>query len=486
MKMSEKKFEDGFRKKIDTQLGEISTKLEHMEIDVKKGLDEAAIAGRYYWGDLNLLTCGSATCMHTMDTSFPLLPQLVLTPHLIVDLQPMPTKNYEKWFGVTINQLEILSKEGFITPNIYIFFDEGWKAYYGNSDLHNLLLSDYSRINCEWISSYLNRRYPFTSKKQQAEQFFAKQIPKISKKEERLLMNSILSPVESIDRLPAVYAHKFAYLNTIGRSKNYRLDSVCESIQEKWETTGARIEALKLLEAAHQLVIGAFTANYGGKAHYTRKQFSRFLDFSNNIYPPMQQEKDWKHLSRKIKHDENIEEQVLFCFDTMNQLSSLGIERYESKINERDFSRIFPLTNDQFKEFLRILKKEAIIDGWLSKFSNELLNDLVNRKRSPNLKAFRDIKNEVDSLLKPLPFIPDLLTFISDSLSITADSLSKIPPKEPIDTTLNLLFYKSSGALKMWAEQLKSKDYIPIFASSRNKSLCGQWKRIKENLKEQE
>lgn len=481
------KFESKFYTKQESQIKIVNKRFD-MGQSKDQHNDEYSIAGNFYWGDQKLLTCGIASGITEREQSFPLLPQLLLTPKLIVDILPLPESEYIYRYGVSFKQLLSLTEEGFIIPNIYYYYNEGWKEYAHIKKLWPILFHKASRINAEWISGYLDKRHRFSSHKKSLQIFFESELNKISNSEQKRILRATDGAVDKIVRIPEVFGHRMAYLVTLGKS-NPRMQSVVDRIQELWKSRGSRHKAIKLIQAAQGLTIGALTAAYGGKSYITNLQYERLHEYVSRIVP-ISPSTTTIDLLNDLERRNDLKEQAEFCLNIANELAGLNLTRFSEGENTIPLLEAFPLDDQQFEEYVKVLKNQSIQSAALSVLVEEIRTDLVNESKSPDVKEYLETIHELESLLKPLPMVPAFLNKLSDISYFLSETFtpSSSQPQAPetfhISLLLHFLFTQASGGIKCMANTIDGHEYKSLFASSRNKVLCEQWRNIKKNIKQ--
>lgn len=115
-------------KKVQEQEREVQRAYDKLT-DASPSADESAIVRTFYWGSRNEFSCGVAHEVYDPHFRFPVLPQLLVTPRLIVNILPMPTSEFSYRYGVTPTQMRRLADEEFVVPNVYYFLLNGWQAY---------------------------------------------------------------------------------------------------------------------------------------------------------------------------------------------------------------------------------------------------------------------------------------------------------------------------------------------------------------------
>ena len=481
-RVASSQFEKKMFGKIESERYKVNKRYDKLNTQISLNQEEGSIAGKYYWGDRDLFSCGSASSITRPESSFPLLPQLLLTPCLIADLLPLSEKEYESRYGLTFKQFLTLIEEGFIIPNIYYYYNNGWRQYEKYRRLWPILFHGDTRINCEWISAYLDRRFRFSYEKQLAKQFFEKEIRHISRSEEKRIIRAMNKTINSINQVPSVCGHQLAYLQTLGRT-NPRMEYVTSRISELWKERGKRASAIQLLKAAQGLVVGPLTGAYGGKAHIPSYLYEECLQYAYDIIP-IDEHTKYKDLLKNLKYSYQLREQAKFCISIANRLSNLKIKSLDLPEVSPSLRDAFPLSDDRFNVVVDILKHEVVRSAFLSRFSENLRRKIVDEKKvdMPGIKDYFEARKEIEFLIKPFPILPKFLHLLSDVSSGVAKALSFTPPD--LDTVLLQVLLKAfSGLLKCKAEQLTSPEYVALFTSSRDRVLCKQWRKIRDSLK---
>lgn len=463
------------REIVDRRYKEI---LQNRSIQPGDQLD--SLAGLFYWGDRDLRTCGSASIFTQVEFSFPLLPQLLMTPCLIVDILPLPEFEYKRRYGLTIEQLQWLIDGGFVIPNIYYYFDDGWREYSKFEFLWPILLHKFSRINAEWIATFFDKQR-FSNKKLTAEKFFAEEISKVTNEEVSEILAGMRRAIPSVDRLPAVCGHQLAYLE-VSKDWNFRLAKVLATIRRQWKTSGQRSAAIRLLKAAQGLVIGALTAAYGGRSHMLHPQYDEYQEYAARVIP-LKEGTDAIELLRELELRDDLRLQASFCVHIVNELSSLNLLLKEEHERASELGDVFPLNDEDFDKFKNILQKEVIRQGALAMFADEMRSSLIETGVPPDTHAYLSMRDQLTELVKPWPFLPKFLHHISTVSRDVAQLQLSAPPSD-LGLALFISFSQFSGVTSFAAEKLEGKEYIALWASSKSRVLCDQWRKIRRQMEE--
>lgn len=463
---------------IDNKIQEQSTlvdrRYEEFQTRKLRSQNEADLARSFYWCELDSFSCGTAAYVSDPSFNFPLLPQLLVTPHLIVDLIPLPKKEFSRRYGVTPEQMLELTEQGFVIPNIYHFYHDGWRDYAPYRSLWPIVNHKATRINALWISAYLDRRHRFSSIKEKATSFFEAQLSRIKSHESKNIVNALGGATSSLERIPSICGHQLAYLQTLG--KNTCGDYVGD-IQKMWQTDGSRAEAIRLLGAAQDLTVGALTAAFGGRSHLTRPLYDRAIAVFGRPLPVSASHSPHDIL-RQLGARQDLLREAEFCVEVANELDGLRLLPGTSHSTSSSLVNAFPLGESNFKDFVKTLNRDRVRSGEWGRWADEMTEYLRGKGQRPDLRAYRDLWREIDSNLKPMPFFSDFLEKIS-RVSFDLRNMETLGPPSKESVVLQVIFDQLGRGAKCLATNLKGRVLVSLWRTSVPRPLCRQWWRIR-------
>lgn len=402
------------------------------------------------------------------------MPQLLVTPRLIVDLVPLPKEEFSRRYGVTPEQMLQLTEEGFLVPNVYHFFRDGWRDYANYRSLWQILKHRSTRINALWISAYLDKRHRFSSISTKAASFFETQLPMIESNESKRILNALGGAATSLERIPDICGHQLAYLQTLGKNT---CGEIVEEIQNKWETNGSRAEAIRLLKATQGLTVGALTAAFGGRSHLTRPLYDRITEVYGKPLP-VRASHSPHDILRQLSARQDLLREAEFCVHVANELDGLRLLPANSHSTSISLTGAFPLGENQFKNFVKTLKRGRVRRGEWGRWADEITEYLRGNGERPDLAAYRDLWREIDSNLKPMPFFPLFLEKISRAFFGLRNVQALGPPTEE-SVAAQVIFDQLGRGAECLARNLKGRVRVSLWHTSVPRPLCQKWWRIR-------
>lgn len=468
-----------FSNLMECKIEEENKKIENRYKNLTGIIDDSSIQkhiGKFYWGDRNLANCGHSTLNSEPKSCSPLLPQLLVTPCLTVDIVPLPPRQFERRYGVTTDQLIKLVDKGFVIPNIYHFYNNCWHDYAKHRHLWPILDHSETRINGEWISAYLDRYFRFSRARERAEALLRDTVP--SKFDVVKWLQATGQPEGSLEGLFARFSQQLAYLETLGIRMYAGLDKKVDKIKRRWAEPGQQEEALKLLIAAKNILLSDVTAAYGGRYHMTEAEYEHAHQYAIRSLP-LSDLKQAMVIFSNFEEKADLHEKSEFLFSEINRLAEIY-----PKTNTRDVvSYGAPLDEAEFREYLSVIDMPVVKEGQLAKFSDEIHSHLLRKKETPNISNYKDAIKELDGSIKRFPsWIKASLSGLSQITCAFGAMLQHHPQPSLEGVTLWHSFELATGRLRAWAEKTENRDYIDLSVWGRERRLCRSWARIRTTI----
>lgn len=393
--------------------------------------------------------------------------QLLLTPALIVDILPVPHRQFVEYYGMDATQMLKLAEKGYIIPNFYHFKNNKWRNYAKYPSITKLL-ANYGRANTLWIKEYLSVRYDFESIENDKTDFFININNKLGDAEVKQLMEASHGRIEDWASFATVYGQRLAYIHAIGGNK---YEGAVKWIEKSFETPGLRVTAITTLNAIKNLIASETTAAYGGQSTDVEENVQ---DFSASL-PYLRQLVPASDLAGHEMRDISPEVHA-YVQDVVRRLAKVEVPE-ATRIKEGKSDRLGTPAFEQLQELLKKLKKE---DGPLGRHINNLTEEIISTGKDlePTLQSLRKLEAEIESefwhfrgLRKTLDDLGSTLT----RFGVTSPDYS--------DPHLSMLAWASGAGAELLAKfQSAELEMIPIRFRSRPRRLYADWKKVKRLL----
>lgn len=478
-------FEAAFQSKIEREQARVNRRLRQLsagQFARSREVQEQQIA-RYYWDPLDPSTCGIASSVVQRACAFPILPQLILTPHLIVDVLPVSPQEFSYRYGVTEEQFRALVDSGFVIPNLYYYYNNGWREYGRRRKLWNIALHDSARINAIWITSYLNTICDFSRHLIDAEEFLRRQLHSFTRHERREVELAMGGHVPSVDGLPRVFGQRLAYLEVLGEdTAAFRL--LLDAIRRYWTTPGKRADALRILTPAKALFASRITAAYGGHEHLSQDNHDGIHSAAFAVATRLSHSRGVNAAIDRLEISSGRRPEIEFALHilrehTSNLLPRLPVPRHSTQ--ERSQSCCI-LDNDAFITFMTFLGRDEIRERRLGSFLDAMLLQLLTEGVvSPSVHDFSFLLEDLESRLRSWPHLARLLERVAMLLYTGGGVLSKTPPDED-SVIMTGLLSNLGRAFELTAGKLRQRENCSYFMPRRMRILCSQWRRLRQTL----
>lgn len=450
------------------------TCLNHLEkrIGDQKQLIAGRLAGRipnvrqYYWGASKIAAHGMSG---RPDGSYSLIPQLLGTPHLIVDILPIPSREFVHRYGLTLHQMSELAERGHIIPNIYHYKGGAWKEY-GKYPAVTKLLIQYGRPNNEWITSYLECKYHFSRSEQEHTQDLLDL--RLTKRQQGRAIDATHGRLSTWQAFCSVYGQRLAYIDVLGGDthkntvlwikRNIRNPALCK-------------EAVKVLNASKRLIASETTAAFGGKLIHTPTdllEIKEALPILTQLDP-----KTYSGFARLRRAEFESKPMV----DARRYLQSV-VDRIAKRVPaaRESISAIGELDAPQFASYLRAL--EAVKDGRVGALVDRMTTSLLCSERGFELafSEYLELERELNDSLKALAPVGSVLQQIGSFLLRVDDQT----PDEALPEKIKLGIVSLGATFVLVGAALKNKEILPFWRlwGRRSVQLCGSWRAVKTAL----
>jgi hypothetical protein len=326
-----------------------------------------------------------------------------------------------------------------------------------------------------------------------ATEFFRSQISEIGTGESEEILAALSGRTPKLDSVPEICGHRLAYLETLGRQINGCAEIV-EDIREMWKTRGSRIEAIHLLGATQGLLVGALTAAYGGRSHLSRPLYNDMirvfgrpigaepLDTGHDFLSTVKPSDSAQYLLKKVGARADLLNEAQFLIDVANKLDDLGIHfagrNVSTPISSERHNDVFPLDKAQFEHFMRTFERERVKRGEWGRWADQVTDYLRQKGKRPDIEEYRDVLEEIETNLKPLPFFPRMLEAISRVFWMGSE-IQKVGPPTSESMGLQIVLEQSGRAARLLATRLKGRVYVNLWGCSVPRPLCENWVKIR-------
>jgi hypothetical protein len=217
---------------------------------------------------LHLKSDGSFHAIHHWGNSIvnmPLLPQLLIHPSLIVDIEPIKGEQaFAKRYGVTPFQMFELIEKDFIIPNIYMYDSDKASGFVRYEDaaetLRPVLFSTKCRINSVRRKPFLSLigKTKFAESVKEGEGLFRSALRKLGEDRRQRLCRDA-----SLKGALVRTANNWAYVGVLGDASP-EFELWMEQVRDHPPDEQSVEPILRDLEAAKLLLASPFTAAFGG------------------------------------------------------------------------------------------------------------------------------------------------------------------------------------------------------------------------------
>lgn len=426
----------------------------------------------YYWGSGTKFGVRGISAAPAPNRS--IWRQLLLVPNLIVNIHPLPQREFITTYGVDIDQMNQLADEEFIIPNIYNYINNEWRQYLKYPRIADLL-SKYGRANYEWIGQYLEAHYGFKEKKRKYINFFQENI--VTNSDIKRINEIAYGNIQSKDQFAKVYGQRLAYIDVLGDGKSALvLDFIKDLYKEKkWRF---RSQAIKVLNGSKNWVATETTAAFGGQAINSEEDITE-IRMALSVWEQLAPGYDPKSPKTSPVALRGVEAYVP---DVIRRIGAIEFPPARD-VGKRKFDK---LSDTQFIQFKKLLHKLKEMNGPLGRYLDKATEQLAGPTgdAAPSLEDLRKLEAEIDSEFISLAPISRLCrpvcSFLYDyaeremtstnllriKLAITASALGGIADLTSI--------YCKDGARIIY----------PFFARSHPRKLYVDWRKTDRVLRE--
>ncbi len=380
----------------------------------------------------------------------PLLPQLLLTPALIVDMYDDNERDFVSRFGVTTAQFRMLAEEQFVVPMIYLSKGDAWRRYAKHAEVAGIIAA-HGRPHNDIVQFYLQKKYRFSEQYEKQTAFF-RTVPLTPEDIDAVIKSthgSLRRDEEA--KIPEYLGQRLAYIASLGDAS---VQSAVLTVRDMYATPGLRASALALLNGAKTLVATKVTAAFGGRVAISGPQLD---DIDEAILA----------CSLPEAHSDRVSEPEFAYASTLLDRSN--------EIRPSDGSRIrWPLSDDEFASFLKVVRECR--DGAVARLLLSLQSLLDGTSHDRSLRNYLEREREVEDRLHPFGGLARLAGRVGMHLTDcgTAESMKNDVVRRALLT---------AGFLSISAEQrLQDIAVKPLFGSEA-RVLCGDWNTIRTRLR---
>jgi hypothetical protein len=447
--------------RIDDQRKLIEQRLSHKAPDISQ----------YYWGRSELNAHGIAT---RPNRDFSLLPQLLATPKLIVDIHPLPTIDFVSLYGLTPRQMTILAEDGFIIPNMYFYKNDGWKKYSQYPEAAELLIA-HGRPNSEWISAYLDKQHGFARKEQLNVEMLRR--PTVAATERKRIIAACNGRLKDWNTFAPIYGTRLTYIEVLG-GEAFR--NLVDFIKNDFQIPGRRAEAVHLINSAYFLTAKTMTAAYGAKAAFTPEDI-RELSAAQPLVESLTPLAGTGVVRRKKLEIESRVRQSgeqRYLTDLVKRIADFNHDTQPSAFAEP----LSELSNEQFAAFRDALW--SVKDGEVGRAVDQMTLALARDSEGFEIAArhYREMEKDLNSKLRCLSPIG---TFLADSgammLNLGERGEGTAPAGSDVGDGSELVMMIGGVALG-WGVSLGNAEFIHQFWGKYPHRLLGGWKAMRDAL----
>lgn len=405
----------------------------------------------FFWQPRNQQMPTSWGCAAAGKYRHPLIPQLLATPHLIVDIYDDNEQGFCERYGVTIEQMRALVEEGFITPLIYIRKNDNWKRYATNAPLAALLI-EHGRPHSDLIELFLNRKYDFDELLKREEEFFRELLIPAAERPKVTATTHGSVARDDWNMTIAYFAQRLAYISALGNADQRK---VLDSIRNRLQSNSGRMSALSALNGAKSLIVSNVTAAFGGR------------------------------LSIAVEQHEDIERAAL---DLAGVTTIDYADHHENLYAEsllRRSARVFPVQPEEirwplepaaFAQYLSILRQ--VRNGEIGTHIFGLKKAITQQavERDITVKSYLEREREFDRMLRPL----GRLASVCDGIAGYAFGVSRLDqPGPPPEVSAAMTFIGLTCQLV--SSRARSAEFLPLLPGE-DRVICGNWRKVRTQL----
>lgn len=351
--------------------------------------------------------------------SIPILDQLIINPHLIIDLKVFPTEEeFIKHYGITSRQMSRLAEKKLIAINFYTYESDKQNDFRDLcsskvSSLRSLFTKETNliRINSIRKEAFFNRilkrnsLFSFEDFVNEGRENIAKYINNIQKDKLSNIIKKDFRDIKERERFTESIVQQYAYVKSIACTFNkedpkYKyIDEILTLILETMDKEDMVKENLIKIRGLKTCIATPFTAAMGGTYNMSLGALNSLFSISSSIRPKaLNSNKENKDINdiivrRQDKHTKAFIEYVT----SLNQ-------KNKSEYPQKEFNKV--LSEKEFNDYLTFLEE---IKNERVKLNN-ILSDLENMKHSQTYKRIlkgisyfeieNEIKNEMNRFIK--------------------------------------------------------------------------------------
>lgn len=384
----------------------------------------------------------------------PLLPQLLLTPHLLVDMYDDEEEAFAQRYGVTLKQMHQLCEEEFVIPFIYLRKNEAWRSYARVPSLA-AIIERFGVPHTDLIEYYLNTKYRFHNVQANAEDFFRS--VNVPESEQSAIIAAAHGSLKADewDKVPGYFGQRLAYLTVLGSAEAQK---TVNRIKDDYCSPATRCTALSILNGAKALIASPVTAAFEGRLSIA---FEQSIDITTALAAATSTARD---LSGAIGHAEvDYAETLLERSQYLSQPAGPAIS--------------WPMEEPDFASFMTVLRQAR--DGSIGNYVLSLRGALLKARCGDraSLRIYLDAEREYDSKLRTFGG----LQRICNSVGFNAIEYSERLP-EAAETVRMWCITVGCTALGL-ASALAVRDWGRLFARNTERVVCGNWQKAKSLLR---